>query len=85
MVEDVPQGALVFGDGAEKFDEVFTPERFRIGDEELDHPTALWTARLGLRRVRAGGAVAPMDLMPCYYRLTAPEENLKRQAAQEDT
>ncbi|MEF8788091.1 MAG: tRNA (adenosine(37)-N6)-threonylcarbamoyltransferase complex dimerization subunit type 1 TsaB [Planctomycetota bacterium] len=79
VVQDVPEGALVFGDGAEKFDDVFTSERFRIGDISLDNPTALWTARLGLRRVRAGGAVDPMDLMPRYHRLTAPEENLQRQ------
>jgi len=82
VAQEVPEGALVFGDGAEKFNDVFTPERFRTGDESLDDPTALWTARLGLRRVRAGGAVDPMELQPRYYRPTAPEENLQRRSAQ---
>ncbi len=82
VVEEVPEDALVFGDGAAKFDDVFSPSRFRIGDAGLDDPTALWTSRLGLRRVRAGGAVDPMELQPRYYRPTAPEENLQRRSGQ---
>ena len=80
VVQNVPEGTLVFGDGAEKFDDIFNADRFRRGGAELDNPTALWTARLGLRRVRAGDSADPMELVPRYYRPTAPEEQLQREA-----
>ena len=77
LAEAVPEGALVFGSGVRAYADVFAPPRFRVGDESLMVGRAEVTARLGLRRIRAGLQVDPMKLMPRYYRPTEPEEKLQ--------
>ena len=82
IVEDVPDDTMVFGDGVPEYEDIFADPRFRVGGKELWGAHAEWTARLGLRRLRAGESADPMELLPRYYRLTAPEEKLQRRSDQ---
>lgn len=75
----IPQGAVVFGSGVQSYPEAFTPDRFRIGPPELDLPRAEAVCRLGQRKFQTEGPADPMKLVPRYYRLTAPEEKLRKQ------
>jgi len=71
----VPEGTLVFGSGCEKYPSVFAAPRFRIGEAALEEGRAHHVARLGARLLREGKAVSPFELVPRYYRPTAPEES----------
>lgn len=74
LAEMLPEGALVFGDGVAAYEDVFRGRGLRIGPAELGVARPEAVARLGLRRLERGGAVDPVQLVPRYHRLTAPEE-----------
>jgi len=74
----LPQGTLVFGSGVRAYPDAFGTERFRVGRAELAVGRAEATARLGAEYIRRGRDVDPMQLVPRYYRLTAPEEKLQK-------
>ena len=71
----VPDGALVFGSGVQKFPSVFPTGRFRVGEAALQEGRAHHVARLGARLIREGNDISPFELVPCYYRPTAAEES----------
>ena len=83
LADLLPAGALVFGTGVRAYPDVFTAERFRLGLEELADGRAEVVARLGLALLHAGRAVDPARLVPCYYRLTEPEEKLATSAGRQ--
>ena len=76
----IPPGAFVFGSGVKAYPDVFDARGpdgkriLRVGPEKLDEGRAEEVARLGLLRIRAGGAVPAMQLLARYYRQTEAEE-----------
>jgi tRNA threonylcarbamoyladenosine biosynthesis protein TsaB len=76
LAAKVPEAALVFGSGVRAYPEAFAAGSFRVGDRSLEVGRAEMTARLGLRRMRAGQTADPMRFVPLYYRLTEAEEKL---------
>ncbi len=85
LAERLPEGTLVFGDGVRAHPEVFSENRLRTGPEHLAAGRAEAVARLGAERIRRGLDVDPVQLVPRYYRLTAPEEKLGPPAADQDS
>ena len=76
LADAVPAGTLVFGSGVAAYPEMLCPPRFLVGDEGLAVGRAAAVARLGVRRLRDGLGVDPMELVPRYHRPTEPEEKL---------
>lgn len=76
LADVLPAGTLVFGSGVRAYPQVFAGGRFPIGEDGLETGRAEAVAELGLRLIRAGQDVDPMELAPRYYRLTEPEEKL---------
>ncbi len=76
LADAVPAGTLLFGSGVAAYPELFGPPQFRIGDEALAVGRAEAVAQVGLRRLRDGLGVDPMELVPRYHRPTEPEEKL---------
>jgi len=79
----IPRPALVFGSGVEAYPDAFPPDPreaerrgLRLGEPSLAEGKAEHVARLGLRRLREGKGVSPMQLVARYYRRTAAEEKV---------
>jgi len=85
VLERLPRGTLIFGSGVEAYPEVFVRGQvaaeelsLKVGAAALAQGSAKHVAVLGLRILREGGAVPPMELMPKYYRRTEAEEKLDK-------
>lgn len=71
---EIPAGALLIGDAAEKFPDLLSGRGREIGDPALGRAPALEVARLALSRLAAEGPVPPHDLAPIYLRPSEAEE-----------
>lgn len=74
----IPEGTFIFGDGVERFREIFASPRWVIGGKELWIPKAATIARRGLRAFVKGERARVDTLVPLYLRATEAEENLKK-------
>ena len=74
----IPPGALIFGSGVGAYPEVFLREELllRQGPLALAEGEPENVARLGLRKLRQGKAVTPIELLAKYYRRTEAEEKV---------
>jgi len=68
---NLPPGAVVFGDATARYRDEFAG--FTIGPAAWSQPRAEAVARLGAETFRAGGGVAPDDLVPRYLRASDAE------------
>ncbi len=84
LSEKLPDDVMVFGSGVEAYPNVFSTSRFRQPEVTAPatslRPKAENVAMLGRYYARAGQCVSPFSLIPRYYRLTAVEERVKREA-----
>lgn len=78
LVERLPDDTLAFGSGVRAYPDLFEDDRLRVGPSELSVGRAEAVARLGAERISRGRNVDPMQLVPRYHRLTAPEEKLQK-------
>lgn len=78
----LPEGALVFGDGAERYREIFQTKRVVFGEDELTAPRAPTVARLGLALHDRGETTDPVALVPVYLRRPEAEEKWEERQTQ---
>ncbi len=71
----LPGDTVVFGSGVVEYPDCFAS--FTVAPPECGVARAEAVCRLGTRELAEGGAVDPMELMPRYHRLTAPEERMQ--------
>ena len=78
VAERIPPGSLIFGSGVDAYADVFLSQqgRLRAGPCWLAEGKGEHAARLGLKALREGRAVPPMQLLAKYYRRTQAEEKL---------
>jgi len=80
VCEIIPEKALVFGDGAERYRQVFERRNVIFGGAELAIPRAAVVAKLGRMLFERGERADAMTLVPLYMR--RPEAEEKWDAAQ---
>ena len=81
VLSRLPHGTLIFGSGVEAYHNVLVHAEgsvhelsLQVGPIGLAEGEAKHAAILGLRMLREGGGVPPMQLAPKYYRRTEAEE-----------
>jgi hypothetical protein len=85
LLEELPRPALVFGDGAVKYREVFGVDGISFGEENMAVAGASVVARLGQRSFERGEVIDPYRLQPLYMRVTEAEEKWKARMKQGET
>ncbi len=85
LLEELPRPALVFGDGAVKYREVFGVNGISFGEENMAVAGASVVARLGQRSFEGGEVIDPYRLQPLYMRVPEAEEKWKARKKQGET
>lgn len=70
----LPRHVLLFGDGMDKYKEVFAADGVRFGDDKLTIAKARVVAGLGREIFEKGETVDPYQLQPLYMRVPEAEE-----------
>lgn len=77
LLEILPRPILIFGDGADKYKEVFAVSGVGFGNNEMGIATARVVARLGKGAFDRGKTTDPYQLQPLYMRIPEAEEKWK--------
>jgi tRNA threonylcarbamoyladenosine biosynthesis protein TsaB len=79
LMRQLPEGAFLFGNGINRYRNIFTRADIKIGNPALAIPRAANVARLGRQAYLKGERADPFKLVPLYLRLTEAETKLKPQ------
>ncbi len=82
LLEMLPLPILIFGDGANRYREVFTIDGVTFGDKETGVARAHVVASLGKRAFDKGEISDPYQLQPLYMRIPEAEEKLEMRRMQ---
>ncbi len=74
LVDKLPPGAFVFGDGIARHKDVFEKTGLTFGNDELATPKASVIAMLGKQKFENGASIDLNGLQPIYLRLPEPVE-----------
>lgn len=75
--EILRNGTLIFGDGVERYREIFARTNAVEGEAAMAIPKASKCALLGLESFRGGTRHSPFDLVPLYLRPTEAEYKIR--------
>ncbi len=78
LAADVPAGSLLVGDGAARYRTLLGAAGHQVAGPLLAHPPVGVLARVGLRRLAAGAAVAATAVAPRYLRQADARINWER-------
>ncbi len=77
LLEMLPRPVLMFGDGTDRYREVFTADGVAFGGNEMGAARARVVARLGKTAFDKGEIIDPYRLQPLYMRIPEAEEKWK--------